>query len=71
MKYLAKLLYQNLVVVGESETEDAAIQLALNSSITLRDAHKSHVALVMFHVFSNANHVSYATTLSKYEEACS
>lgn len=72
MKYKAKLLYRGVESVGYGDNDHAAIQAALNECVVIREARTPDVAVVLWHVYeagSHREHVSYATTLYKYNNS--
>ena len=77
MHYRVKLLVGQLEISADGETEQEAIDIALKDSVRMRTAAEKNpngVALVMFHVYPGQRqpqHVSYATTLGKYNLATS
>lgn len=75
MHYRAKLLFGQIESTADGKTEQEAIDIALADSVSVRTAaskNPDEVALVMFQVDlgqRQPQHVSYATTLGKYNQA--
>ena len=68
MEYQATARYRGQNFTGHIfNTDHAAIESVV--SMLPANAHSPDVALIVEHVFGNGNHVSYVTTLLKYQIA--
>jgi len=70
MYYRAKLMYRTIESLSEGSTDDVAIRNAVADSISIqgaiKDGDQAKIAVVVFQVTGNDQHVSYVTTYSQY-----
>lgn len=66
MEYKVKFLLRSHEAHAYGKTEQEAIERILNDNVWMREANKFDIAMVVFHVYDNQDHVSYATTYGKY-----
>lgn len=66
MEYKVKFLLRDHEAYAYGKTEEEAIQRILNDNVHMKQANKFDIAMVVFHIYNQQAHVSYATTYGKY-----
>jgi hypothetical protein len=67
MRYYVKMMGHRGLHTAEGDTDAEAILQCLKDSAVLRTANPSQVVVCVYHRYADHDHLSYVSTLAKYQ----